>query len=148
MTTNEEDIVENIISLQTHDHVLFFTNKGKVYRIKGYEIPEFSRQSKGLPVVNLLPIEKDEKVMSILPIRVDENIGEKKITFVTKQGLVKRTDISEFENIRKTGKIVLFPIIIHKKKKAKKNLINDKKYQERIKETISSIKKKKTYTNE
>ena len=107
MTTNEEDIVENIISLQTHDHVLFFTNKGKVYRIKGYEIPEFSRQSKGLPVVNLLPIEKDEKVMSILPIRVDENIGEKKITFVTKQGLVKRTDISEFENIRKTGKIAI-----------------------------------------
>ena len=107
MTTNEEDIVESIISLQTHDHVLFFTNKGKVYRIKGYEIPEFSRQSKGLPVVNLLPIEKDERVMSILPIRVDENIGEKKITFVTKQGLVKRTDISEFENIRKTGKIAI-----------------------------------------
>ncbi len=107
MTTNEEDIVENMISLQTHDHVLFFTNKGKVYRIKGYEIPEFSRQSKGLPVVNLLPIEKDEKVMSILPIRVSEDIGEKKITFVTKQGFVKRTDIAEFENIRKTGKIAI-----------------------------------------
>ena len=107
MTTNEEDIVENMISLQTHDHVLFFTNKGKVYRIKGYEIPEFSRQSKGLPVVNLLPIEKDERVMSILPIRDSEDIGEKKITFVTKQGLVKRTDIAEFESIRKTGKIAI-----------------------------------------
>ncbi|MBR4830395.1 MAG: DNA gyrase subunit A [Bacilli bacterium] len=107
MTTNEEDIVENMISLQTHDHVLFFTNKGKVYRIKGYEIPEFSRQSKGLPVVNLLPIEKEEKVMSILPIRDSEDIGEKKITFVTKQGFVKRTDIAEFESIRKTGKIAI-----------------------------------------
>ena len=107
MTTNEEDIVENIISLQTHDHVLFFTNKGKVYRIKGYEIPEFSRQSKGLPVVNLLPIEKEERVMSILPIRDHDELNTKKITFVTKDGLVKRTDISEFESIRKTGKIAI-----------------------------------------
>ena len=107
MTTNEEDIVENMISLQTHDHVLFFTNKGKVYRIKGYEIPEFSRQSKGLPVVNLLPIEKEEKVMSILPIRDHDELGTMKITFVTKQGFVKRTDIAEFENIRKTGKIAI-----------------------------------------
>ena len=107
MTTNEEDIVENMISLQTHDHVLFFTNKGKVYRIKGYEIPEFSRQSKGLPVVNLLPIEKEERVMSILPIRDHDELGTMKITFVTKQGLVKRTDIAEFESIRKTGKIAI-----------------------------------------
>ncbi|MBR2603945.1 MAG: DNA gyrase subunit A [Bacilli bacterium] len=107
MTTNEEDIVENMISLQTHDHVLFFTNKGKVYRIKGYEIPEFSRQSKGLPVVNLLPIEKEEKVMSILPIRDHDELGTMKITFVTKQGFVKRTDIAEFESIRKTGKIAI-----------------------------------------
>ena len=107
MTTNEEDIVESIISLQTHDHVLFFTNKGKVYRIKGYEIPEFSRQSKGLPVVNLLPIEKEERVMSILPIRDHDDLGTMKITFVTKDGLVKRTDISEFESIRKTGKIAI-----------------------------------------
>ena len=107
MTTNEEDIVENMISLQTHDHVLFFTNKGKVYRIKGYEIPEFSRQSKGLPVVNLLPIEKEERVMSILPIRDHDELGTMKITFVTKQGFVKRTNIAEFENIRKTGKIAI-----------------------------------------
>ena len=107
MTTNEEYIVENMISLQTHDHVLFFTNKGKVYRIKGYEIPEFSRQSKGLPVVNLLPIEKEEKVMSILPIRDHDELGTMKITFVTKQGFVKRTDIAEFESIRKTGKIAI-----------------------------------------
>ena len=107
MTTNEEDIVESIISLQTHDDVLFFTNKGKVYRIKGYEIPEFSRQSKGLPVVNLLPIEKEERVMSILPIRNHDDLGTMKITFVTKDGLVKRTDIAEFESIRKTGKIAI-----------------------------------------
>ena len=107
MTTNEEDIVEQMITLQTHDHVLFFTNKGKVYRIKGYEIPEFSRQAKGLPVINLLPIEKGEYVKAILPIRVEEGIESKLVTFVTRKGSVKRTYISEFENIRKTGKIAI-----------------------------------------
>ena len=66
MSTNEEDFVEILKSGKTHDHVMFFTNKGKVYRLKGYEIPEFSRQSKGLPIINLLPIEKDEKINSIL----------------------------------------------------------------------------------
>ena len=107
MTTNEEDIVEQMITLQTHDHVLFFTNKGKVYRIKGYEIPEFSRQAKGLPVINLLPIEKGEYVKAILPIRVEKGIESKLVTFVTRKGSVKRTYISEFENIRKTGKIAI-----------------------------------------
>ena len=107
MTTNEEDFVEQMLNLQTHDHVLFFTNKGKVYRIKGYEIPEFSRQAKGLPIINLLPIEKDEYVKSILPIHVDDSISTKLVTFVTKRGLVKRTDISEFESIRKNGKIAI-----------------------------------------
>ena len=104
---NHEDIVEQMITLQTHDHVLFFTNKGKVYRIKGYEIPEFSRQAKGLPVINLLPIEKGEYVKAILPIRVEKGIESKLVTFVTRKGSVKRTYISEFENIRKTGKIAI-----------------------------------------
>ena len=107
MTTNDEDIVEQLLTLQTHDHVLFFTNKGKVYRIKGYEIPEFSRQAKGIPIINLLPIEKDEFVKAILPIREDDTISTKLVTFVTKKGIVKRTYISEFENIRKTGKIAI-----------------------------------------
>jgi len=107
MATNEEDFVEQMVTLKTHDHVLFFTNKGKVYRIKGYEVPEFSRQAKGLPIINLLPIEKEEFVKAILPVRVEEGIENKLITFVTKRGLVKRTSISEFENIRVSGKIAI-----------------------------------------
>ena len=107
MATNEEDFVEQMVTLKTHDHVLFFTNKGKVYRIKGYEVPEFSRQAKGLPIINLLPIEKDEFVKAILPVRVEEGIENKLVTFVTKRGLVKRTSIAEFENIRVSGKIAI-----------------------------------------
>lgn len=107
MQTQEEDFVTKMVTLKTHDHVLFFTNKGKVYRIKGYEVPEFSRQAKGLPIINLLPIEKDEFVREILPVRVEEGIENKLITFVTKKGIVKRTSISEFENIRVTGKIAI-----------------------------------------
>ncbi|MBQ3475717.1 MAG: DNA gyrase subunit A [Bacilli bacterium] len=107
MATNEEDFVEQMVTLKTHDHVLFFTNKGKVYRIKGYEVPEFSRQAKGLPIINLLPIEKEEYVKAILPVRVEEGIENKLVTFVTKRGLVKRTSIAEFENIRVSGKIAI-----------------------------------------
>ena len=103
MTTNDEDFVEQIINISSHDHVLFFTNKGKVYRIKGYEIPEFNRQSKGLPIINLLPIEKDETISSILGISSKEDT--KYLLFVTKQGLVKKTAIEEFSNIRTSGKI-------------------------------------------
>ena len=106
MQTQEEDFVTKMVTLKTHDHVLFFTNKGKVYRIKGYEVPEFSRQAKGLPIINLLPIEKDEFVREILPVRSDDKDG-KLVTFVTKKGLVKRTDISEFESIRANGKIAI-----------------------------------------
>ena len=106
MTTNEEDFVEQMLTLQTHDYVLFFTNKGKVYRIKGYEIPEYSRQAKGLPIINLLPIEKDESIKAIVPIGNDENENNF-VTFVTKRGLVKRTKLEEFENIRKSGKIAI-----------------------------------------
>ena len=105
MSTNDEDFVEILKSGTTHNHVLFFTNKGKVYRIKGYEIPEFSRQSKGLPIINLLPIEKDEKINNILLDNGDEE--NKYLVITTKNGLIKRTDVSEFENIRKNGKIAI-----------------------------------------
>ena len=105
MTTNEEDFVENLISMTTHDYLMFFTNKGKVYRIKGYEVPLFSRQSKGLPIINLLPIEKDETIKVML--KVANNDENKYIVFCTQNGLVKRTNIKEFENIRTNGKIAI-----------------------------------------
>ena len=105
MTTNDEDFVEEIINISSHDHVLFFTNKGKVYRIKGYEIPEFNRQSKGLPIINLIPIEKNETISSILGISSKEDT--KYLLFATKQGLVKKTAIEEFSNIRTSGKICI-----------------------------------------
>lgn len=105
MNTNEEDFVEHIVSLSTHDYVLFFTNKGKVYRLKGYEIPEFNRQSKGLPIINLLQIEKEEKINTILGIKREEDV--KYLLFATKHGIVKRTSINEFENIRTNGKICI-----------------------------------------
>jgi len=103
MSTNEEDYVEQMINLSSHDYLLFFTNKGKVYRLKGYEIPEFNRQSKGLPIINLLQIEKDESISSMISVSPEEEA--KYLLFVTKQGLVKKTAISEFENIRTSGKI-------------------------------------------
>ncbi len=105
MSTNEEDFVEHMLVLTTHDYVLFFSNKGKVYRMKGYELPEFSRQSKGLPIVNLLPLDKDEKISAMFTITREEE--SKYLVFATKCGLVKRCNISEFENIRKTGKIAI-----------------------------------------
>jgi len=107
MSTNEEDFVEHMLNIKTHDDVLFFTNKGKVYRIKGYKIPEFSRQSKGIPVVNLLQVEKDEMVNSIIKISKDNVDESNKLLFVTKTGLVKRTSIEEFKNIRQSGKICI-----------------------------------------
>ncbi len=106
MSTNEKDFVEHLVSMKTHDYILFFSNKGRVYRMKGYEIPEFSRQSKGLPIVNLLQLEKNENISSIVEIsESSENI--KYLVFSTKNGIVKRTDISEFDNIRKSGKIAI-----------------------------------------
>ncbi len=105
MSTNDDDFVEILKSGTTHNHVLFFTNKGKVYRIKGYEIPEYSRQSKGLPIINLLPIEKDEKINNILLDNGDKN--NKYLVVTTKNGLIKRTSVDEFENIRKNGKIAI-----------------------------------------
>lgn len=105
MTTNEGDFAKDLISMTTHDYLMFFTNKGKVYRIKGYEIPQFSRQSKGLPIVNLLPLEKDEEVRAILKTSNDEEY--KNLVFCTKNGLVKRTILTEFESIRTNGKIAI-----------------------------------------
>lgn len=103
MTTNDEDFPEKMISMTTHDYILFFSNYGKVYNLKGYEIPEFSRQSKGLPIVNLLPIEKDEKITSMLMLK-DGDEENKYLVFITKKGIIKRTLLSEFDSIRKNGK--------------------------------------------
>ena len=105
MTMNDDDFVEHLISLSSHDYVLFFTNKGKVYRLKGYEIPEFSRQSKGIPIINLIQIDKDEMVNSV--IRVVKEDSDKYLLFATKKGLVKKTSVSEFSNIRQNGKICI-----------------------------------------
>lgn len=109
MSTNEDDIVDSLINMSTHDDLLFFTNFGKVYRIKGYNVPEFGRTAKGLPVVNLLNLEKDEYVKSM--ISIDRNhIDEEKelyLFFVTLNGLVKKTSLEEFKNIRQSGKIAI-----------------------------------------
>ena len=105
MSTNDEDFVEYLLNLSTHDYILIFTNKGKVYRLKGYEIPEFSRQSKGLPIINLLPVEKEEKISNIIKLNVEKK--EKYLILATKQGLIKRTNLEEFDSIRSTGKICI-----------------------------------------
>ena len=105
MATNEEDFVDQMINLSTHDYLLFFTNKGKVYRLKGYEIPEFSRTSKGLPIINLIQIEKGESVSAV--VKVEKENAYKYFIFGTKDGVIKRTLISEFDNIRQKGKIAI-----------------------------------------
>ena len=106
MTTNEEDFVEKMLNMSTHDYILFFTNKGKVYRMKGYEIPEYSRQSKGLPIINLLPLEKEEYISSVVTLEASEH-SFNYLLFITKNGLVKRTNLSEFDNIRSSGKLAI-----------------------------------------
>ncbi|MCI9092590.1 MAG: DNA gyrase subunit A [Coprobacillus sp.] len=109
MSTNEDDIVNSLMNMSTHDDLLFFTNFGRVYRIKGYNVPEFGRTAKGLPVVNLLNLDKNECVKSM--ISIDRNqIDEQKqlyLFFVTLNGLVKKTPLEEFKNIRQTGKIAI-----------------------------------------
>jgi len=105
MATNEEDFAEHMLYMTSHDYVLFFTNKGKVYRVKGYEIPEFSRQSKGLPIINLIALEKEEKVTSML--KIENNDENQFIVFGTQKGLIKRTQLKEFDNIRTNGKIAI-----------------------------------------
>ena len=105
MGTNEDDFVKHLVTCSTHDTILFFTNKGKVYKTKGYEIPEFNRTAKGIPVVNLLEIEKGEYVNTM--IAVEEYLEDWYLIFATKQGIVKRTSLSAFANIRNNGIIAL-----------------------------------------
>ena len=105
MSTNGEDSVNLMIHTHTHTDVLFFSNLGRVYRLRGYMIPEESRTSKGLPIQNLLNLEKGEKIVSILPL--DDYHPEHFLFFATKEGVVKRTALSEFESIRKNGKIAI-----------------------------------------
>ena len=105
MTVNEDDIVELLITMSTHDYLMLFTNLGKVYRIKGYKVPNAGRTAKGIPVVNLLNLDKDEKVRALVPVRTDSDSAY--LLFVTKNGLVKRTAMSEFDSIRQNGKIAI-----------------------------------------
>ena len=106
MATNEEDFVKHLINMKTHDYILFFSNKGRVYRLKGYEIPEFSRQSKGLPIINLLSLDKNENISSIVKVAA-ESEENNFLLFTTKNGLVKRTAMEEFDSIRRGGKIAI-----------------------------------------
>lgn len=105
MGTNENDFVKHLMTTSTHDTILFFTNKGKVYRAKGYEIPEFSRTAKGIPIINLLGIEKDEWINAIIPVAEFED--DWYLFFTTKDGITKRSPITSFANIRNSGLIAL-----------------------------------------
>ena len=100
--TNEDDVVEHIINTSTHDYILFFTNKGRVYKMKGYKIPNYGRSSKGLPIVNLLELDKDEVLAAVAKIDDFDN-DENYLFFVTKNGIVKRTPVNEYKNIRISG---------------------------------------------
>lgn len=106
LTLNEEDSIDTLISMSTHDWLLLFTNKGRVYRMKGFNIPTASRTAKGLPIINLLILEKDEKVKVLLPIP-KEHDHIKTLLFVTKNGIAKRTALNEFDNINRNGKIAI-----------------------------------------
>ncbi len=106
MGVHDDDFVEHIVSTSTHDILLFFTNTGKVYRSKGYEIPEYSRTAKGIPIINLLGISNNEKIQTVINVTPGGD-GEQFLFFVTKNGVVKRTPISDFFNIRKNGLIAL-----------------------------------------
>jgi DNA gyrase subunit A len=105
MGTNEDDFVEHLLTTSTHDTILFFTNKGKVYRLKGYEIPEYGRTAKGLPIINLLEIDKDEWINAIIP--VEEFEEDCYLFFTTKEGISKRSPLSSFSNIRTSGLIAI-----------------------------------------
>ncbi len=107
MTRREEDVAETMFTCSSHDYIMFFTTKGKTYRLKGYEIPEGSKQSKGMNVVNLLPLEADEKISSM--IRVPDFGGEETnyLCMVTRKGIIKRTDLEQYKNIRKNGIIAI-----------------------------------------
>lgn len=105
MTMHEDDFVEHLLTTTTHHTILFFTNKGKVYRLKGYEIPEFARTAKGIPIINILELEEDESVSEIIPIQeFDEKLT---LFFTTKQGISKRSSLKNYENIRRGGLIAI-----------------------------------------
>ena len=107
MGVQDDDFINHLIFSSTHDFLLFFTNLGKVYSKKAYEIPEFGRNAKGLPIVNLLELDKGEKIQAV--INVPEGADDNYLFFVTKMGTVKRTKVSEFQNIRRSGLIALTP---------------------------------------
>ncbi|MFA9556234.1 DNA gyrase subunit A [Evansella sp. AB-rgal1] len=101
MGTHDDDFVQHLFITNSHDHLLFFSNKGKVYRLKGYEIPNFNRTAKGIPIINLLQIEKDEYISTVIP--VDEFDEDRYLFFMTKQGVAKRTQLQAFSKIRRGG---------------------------------------------
>jgi len=105
LSTREEDFVENLFVTKTHDYILFFTSKGKVYRLKAYQIPEAGRQAKGTAIVNLLELDQDEKVTTVIPI--SEYKEGLYLFLATKKGIVKKTDLMEYDNIRKGGLIAV-----------------------------------------
>ena len=105
MTLNEDDVIDKLITMSTHDYLLMFTNLGKVYRLKGYNVPNASRTAKGIPVVNLLKLDKDELVTELVPMQKDTKAEY--LFFVTKKGLVKRVKTQEFDSIRNNGKIAI-----------------------------------------
>ena len=98
----DDDFVRELVSTSTHDHLLFFTNKGRVYRLKGYEIPEYGRTAKGLPIVNLLKLDEGESIQTIINVE-SERSDDAYLFFTTRQGIVKRTSVKEFANIRQNG---------------------------------------------
>ncbi|MCS4912989.1 DNA gyrase subunit A, partial [Staphylococcus aureus] len=106
MNTLEEDFVSQLVTLSTHDHVLFFTNKGRVYKLKGYEVPELSRQSKGIPVVNAIELENDEIISTMIAVK-DLESEDNFLVFATKRGVVKRSALSNFSRINRNGKIAI-----------------------------------------
>ncbi len=106
MAVNEDDLIDQIVSMSTHDSLLAFSNQGKVYRIKGYRVPAASRTSKGIPIVNLLSLDKDEHIRTLVPIKKDEEMFNY-LFFVTQKGLVKKVSLDAFESIRQNGKIAI-----------------------------------------
>lgn len=107
LTTREDDFVENLFICSTHDTVLFFTNKGKVYSLKGYEVPDAGRQARGTAIINILSLESDEKVSAVIPINAKEYDEDSTLVFLTKKGTVKKTLLENFTNIRKSGIIAI-----------------------------------------
>lgn len=105
LQTREEDFVKDMFTASTHDFLLFFTNRGRVYKLKGYHIPEAGRQAKGSAIINLLPIEKDEKVSAMIPLR--DFSGDRYLTMLTKNGIIKKTALNEYDTARKGGLLAI-----------------------------------------